>query len=129
MWGRKPFNVWDKGERAAARFMRRKGCRVIARNLRLPHGEIDLLCLEKATGTAVIVEVKSRAYAPGTRDIDPLASITARKQAKLLTLAKAIRKRPEYATRPIRIDIVAVRFEEGKRRARIMHYSGCVTGS
>ena len=115
--------------RAAARFMRRQGCRIIARNLRLPQGEIDLLCLEKTTGTAVIVEVKARAYTPETRDIDPLASITAKKQAKLITLAKAIRKRPEFESRPIRIDIIAVRFEDGSRRARIRHYSGCVTGS
>ncbi|MCR9075465.1 MAG: YraN family protein [bacterium] len=130
MWGPKPMSVWDRGERAAARFMRKHGHRVIARNLRLPHGEIDLLCVEKSTGTTVIVEVKARSYsAATTRDIDPAASITARKRAKLLSLAKSIKKDARFAARPIRIDVISVRFEQGKRGASIKHYSGCVTAS
>jgi len=42
VWGPKPKSVWARGEQAAARYMRKQGCRVIARNLRLPIGEIDL---------------------------------------------------------------------------------------
>ncbi len=130
MWGPKPKSVWDRGERAAARFMRRGGCRVLARNLRLPVGEIDLLCLEKSSGTLVLVEVKARRYdTQGTKQIDPTASITAKKRAKLLLLAKSLKKMPRFARMPIRIDVVSVRFVGGSRRAQITHYPRCVSDS
>lgn len=124
---RKPKSVWVRGERAAARYLARHGMRVIGRNVRLAMGEIDILCLEKSTGTLVIVEVKARAYrADATKGIDPSASITRKKQAKLCTLARALKQIPEYAPRPIRIDAVAVRFIEGRRKPEIIHYPGCV---
>ena len=104
--------------------------RVLARNLRLPHGEIDLLCLERRTSTVVVVEVKSRLYdtldEPG---IDPSASITGKKRAKLVTLAKSIKRMPQYRTRAIRIDVVTVRFARNKQPPEVRHYPGCVSDS
>lgn len=130
VWGPKPKSVWARGEQAAARYMRKQGCRVIARNLRLPIGEIDLLCLEKSTGTVVVVEVKARSYSENTsRDIDPVASITAKKRAKLISLAKSIKKKPRFAASAIRIDVISVRFEAGRRKPVIRHYLGCVSDS
>lgn len=130
MWGPKPKSVWDRGERAAARHMRRAGCKVLARNYRLPIGEIDLLCLERSSGTIVIVEVKAREYDAGSsKSIDPTASITSRKRAKLVQLAKTLKKQPQYTNRPIRIDVVSVRFERGSRQPEIRHYPGCVSDS
>lgn len=47
-----------RGERAAARFLRRTGHHVIARNYRNSAGEIDLIC---SSGEAIVfVEVKTR---------------------------------------------------------------------
>ena len=130
MWGPKPKSVWDRGERAAARLMRRAGCKVLARNYRLPIGEIDLLCLERSSGTIVIVEVKAREYEPEqTKAIDPTASITSKKRAKLVQLAKTLKKQPQYTRRPIRIDVVSVRFERGSKKPQIRHYPGCVSDS
>lgn len=127
---RRDISVWRRGERVAERHLRRNGMRVLARNLRLPHGEIDLLCLERRTNTIVIVEVKSRLYddlnAPG---IDPSASITGKKRAKLVTLAKSIKKMPQYQTRAIRVDVVTVRFAKDKQPPEIRHYPGCVSDS
>lgn len=130
MWGPKPKSVWDRGERAAARLMRRAGCKVLARNYRLPIGEIDLLCFERSSGTVVIVEVKARVYdTKSTKAIDPTASITSRKRAKLVQLAKALKRQPQYAHRPIRIDVVSVRFVEGSKKPETRHYPGCVSDS
>jgi len=125
----KPKSVWRRGEDAAARFMKRSGCIVLARNLRLGPGEIDLLCRERRTGTIVVVEVKAREYDSGGRDLpDPTASITARKQAKLRTLVRALQKKPEFAGRPIRIDIISVRLIKGRPRAReLKHYRSAVS--
>jgi len=47
-----------RGERRAAWFYRLRGYRIVARNLRLPAGEIDLVV--KRWTTTVIVEVKTR---------------------------------------------------------------------
>lgn len=103
---------------------------MLARNLRLPIGEIDILCLERASGTVVLVEVKARAYQADThKQIDPIASITSKKQAKLRLLARAIKSMPAYADSPIRIDAVSVRFEQGERKPIIAHYPNCVGDS
>lgn len=121
-------SVWVRGENAAAGLMRRSGHRILARNLRLPLGEIDLLCLERKTGTVVIVEVKARCFGPDARVcIDPTANIGHHKQHKLRTLAKAIKKDPRYRDSPIRIDAVGVIFAQGRRSpVEIKHYRSAV---
>ena len=130
MFGRKPQSVWVRGERAAERYLKRNGFKTIARNVRLPMGEIALLCLEKRTGTIVIVEVKARAYHADThKRIDPIESITTKKQAKLRVLARAIKNMPAYRDAPIRIDAVSVRFEHARRRPVITLYPSCVGDS
>jgi putative endonuclease len=48
-----------RGEDLAAAFLRQRNFRIVARNVRTPHGEIDLVC-EDGT-TVVFVEVKYRA--------------------------------------------------------------------
>lgn len=62
-WCRLPLGA--RGERAAARALRRAGCRVLGRNLRTPEGEVDLLVRDGAV--LVIVEVKTTRAAPGGR--------------------------------------------------------------
>ena len=129
-WNRKPKSVWTRGEDAAAKHMRSLGCKVLARNLRLPIGEIDLLCLEKKSSSVVIVEVKARSVSPDAhKQIDPSANITAKKRAKLVSLAKSLKKDPRYQPHPIRIDVVGVRFIEGQRKPEIDHCPGCVSDS
>lgn len=54
------FGQW--GERAAERYLRQNGFRVLYRNFRPPcGGEVDLVCRDKPEGTLVFVEVKTRA--------------------------------------------------------------------
>lgn len=108
--------------------MRRAGCRVIARNLRLSPGEIDLLCLDRRTGEYVVVEVKARVRddQSGRRPED---SITAAKRSKLLQLCTALRKEGRVRDAGIRIDVVAVEFEAGSRRpAEVRRYERAVRG-
>ena len=125
----KPRSVWRRGEDAAAKYMKRRGCRVIARNLRLPMGEIDLLCVEKSSGTLVIVEVKARQYRDTARvSIDPSASVTHKTRAKLRSLARALKQRPQYAQCPIRIDVISVRFAPGRRRPTQIGYYPAAVG-
>jgi putative endonuclease len=70
------------GEDAAVGVLQKAGYTVLGRNIRLPGGEIDVVCLDG--DVVVFVEVKSRSnavYGPALRAVD------ARKRAKLRALA------------------------------------------
>ena len=55
-WWRRWFG--NRSERAAARFLRRQGHRIVARNWRCSLGELDLVTLDR--GCLVFVEVRAR---------------------------------------------------------------------
>jgi putative endonuclease len=71
-----------RGEDRAAEFLTAQGYRVVARNVRLPGGEIDAVCVDGST--LVVVEVKlrdSRAFGSA------LGAVDSRKRATLRRLA------------------------------------------
>ncbi|MEZ6235816.1 MAG: YraN family protein [Phycisphaerales bacterium] len=109
---RTPPTLGQRGERAAARHLKRAGYRILARNLHLANAEADLVALTPDRRTVVVVEVKTRLL--GTPHPAPEASITARKQAALVRLAHAIAARTKRRQPPgspalgIRIDVVGV---------------------
>ncbi|MCA9287169.1 MAG: YraN family protein [Phycisphaerales bacterium] len=109
---RTPPTLGQRGERAAARHLKRAGYRVLARNLHLANAEADIVALTPDRRTVVVVEVKTRLLS--TAHPPPEASITARKQAALVRLAQAIasrtrrRRPPGSAPRGIRIDVIGV---------------------
>ncbi len=70
------------GEAKAAAFLETCGYHIVQRNVRLPGGEIDLVCRDGET--VVFVEVKSRGSA---RFGTALAAVDARKRATLRRLA------------------------------------------
>jgi putative endonuclease len=120
--------VWTRGERAAARAMRRAGCRVITRNLVLGPGEIDLLCFDRRAGEFVVVEVKAR-IGSGEGPYRPEDAITAAKKRKLVQLVRALQREERVRGRPVRIDVVAVEFAPGRRRAvAVRRYERAVRG-
>jgi len=99
------------GERIAARHLRRSGYRVLDRNLRSKHGEIDLVCMDPDRRTIVFVEVKSsgiKRREPETGRIPPEVHLTPAKRRKLLYLAKSLAHQRGWLDRPLRIDAVAV---------------------
>jgi putative endonuclease len=97
----------DAGEALAARELERKGLRVVERQARLPHGEIDLVCL--SGDEVVFVEVKTRrteAFGP------PEEAVTPSKLRTLESCALAYLARRRWEARPWRLDVVAVRLRE-----------------
>jgi putative endonuclease len=96
------------GEDAAADFLSARGYRVLERNVRLPGGEIDAVCLDGST--LVIVEVRRR---DGSQYGSAVASVDARKRRTLRRIAA------DYAQivapgRQLRFDVVA--FDAGRLR-------------
>ena len=124
------------GERAAERYLRRAGYRVIARNVRVRVGEADLVCLDRDRKTIVIVEVKARrrgsADHPASESIVPEAAITDHKQRKLREIMRSLVKLNKWDDRPVRIDVVAIEWPadgtgKGRRgRPIIRHFEGAV---
>ncbi|MHC5022659.1 MAG: YraN family protein [Planctomycetota bacterium] len=108
-----------RGERLAARWRRRRGYRILARNLKLGDDEADLVVLDPDRRTVALVEVKTRSAAMPP----PEASIDARKQRRLARLAARLQKRRAYADRPIRFDAIAIVWPDG-RAAEVRHYVG-----
>ena len=97
-WWRRWFGL--RSERAAARFLRRMGYRIIAANVADPTGEIDLIAIDGQT--LVVVEVRSTA----SDDLErTAASVDLRKQRKITDAAV------RFLARKRLLENVAVRFD------------------
>jgi putative endonuclease len=106
----------QRGEAAAARYLRRRGYRVLARSHRFGPGELDLVMLDRET--IVFVEVKTRrSHGAG----HPAEAVDDDKQRRLTRLAVTFLKRHRLLERPARFDVVAVIWPEGKWFPTIEH--------
>ena len=102
--------MWDgaklgiRGEKAAERFLRRKGYRIVTRNyLCPPLGEIDIVALDGSM--IVFVEVKTRT----SRDHeDPESAVTPGKQERVVRAANVFLRRTHSVGRACRFDVVAI---------------------
>ncbi len=92
-----------RGEALAARHLEAQGYRIVERNYRCAHGEIDLVA---TVGEYVVfVEVKTRR---GRTDYHPVLAVNARKQAKLRDLGSFyLAEHPKLNLQP-RFDVIAV---------------------
>ncbi len=88
------------GEERAAEYLRRRGFKILARNVRTAFGEMDIVAMDGAT--VVFVEVKSRRSRGGLEAVD------ARKRKRLSRLALAFLARAGWLDRAARFDVVAV---------------------
>ena len=102
--------VGQRGEAVAAAYLRRQGMRVVARNWRCRHGELDLVVLDGAE--LVAVEVKTRT---GLGFGHPAEAVTWAKRSRLRRLtAELVRTTPHLAgVAAVRIDVVAVLLRRG----------------
>lgn len=103
--------VGRAGERAAERYLRSRGYRRIARNVRLAGGELDLVMRGPDGRTIVVIEVKARMVAAGSTAPRPEANITAAKRAQVARLTESLRAREGWRDVPVRIDVIAVEFD------------------
>lgn len=93
-----------RAEDAALRYLKARRLELVARNFRCRGGEIDLIMLDGAT--LVIVEVRYRCRAD---DIDPAATITARKRRHLLLAAEHfLQRHANFADHALRFDVMAL---------------------
>lgn len=111
----------------AARFLRKRGYRILARNVNFSHGEIDLLVEAPDKKTIVVVEVKAAEVAtdtpPAASRPRPEVHVNHVKQRKLVSLAAQAVKRYRLHNRPVRFDVVGVDLPE-KKKPVIRHHVG-----
>lgn len=106
------------GEEIAALHLQDRGWRILARNQRVGHKELDLVARRGAL--LAFVEVKTRS-GPGFGH--PLEAITRRKRREVVAAARGwLREHPQPGCR-LRFDAVAVFLEDG-RPARVEHVAG-----
>jgi len=89
------------GESAAENYLRRKGYRIMARNLRSSVGELDIVAEDGQV--LVFVEVKARRTGAFGGAIH---AVHQRKQEKLIQLAAKYLARHHIKDRPCRFDVV-----------------------
>jgi putative endonuclease len=106
-----------RGERAAERYARRLGYKIIARRQRGRMGELDLVAVDGRT--IVFIEVKTRTSHDAGH---PAEAVGPEKQRQLTRLALAYLKRHDLLEYPARFDVIAVTWPRAARKPTIEHY-------
>lgn len=97
------LNFGKNGEKAAEKYLKKQGYRILKKNYRTRVGEIDLIAEHK--NVLVFIEVKSR-----TRAVleHPFMAVTPKKQKKIAQTASCFLAENKVGDRDIRFDVVSV---------------------
>lgn len=115
-WWRRWFG--RRSERAAARYLRKRGCRILAANVADPAGELDLIVLDGQT--LVVVEVRSTA---GDDLEKTAASVDLRKQRKITdATVRFLARRRLLEGVNVRFDVLVLSWPANAREPVVRHY-------
>ena len=117
LWGKTTTDIGRRGERIAAKFLKKNGYRIVAKNFSSAHGEIDIIAEDN--GFLVFVEVKAR------KDSDeyfenyglPCEAVTKKKQQHIIYTAQIFLKN-HPTNKEIRFDIIEVYLGD---KAKVRH--------
>ena len=107
-------DIGRTGERLAVKAMKRAGYRVLARNVRTPRGEVDVLAVER--DHHVVVEVKTRSADTG---LPPGCRLGGRQKRRLLAAGAWLAKKNAGRRLELRFDLVSVTLGPGRPRVVI----------
>jgi len=116
--------VGKLGEKAARKFLKKRGYRIREVGFRCPRGEIDIIAQQK--DYLVFVEVRTKSNLDfGT----PEESITQAKKKKLVALALTYTSTHQNLPSLWRIDVVAIELDDKGKPKRIEHIENAVEQS
>ena len=107
----KTKQIGNIGENAAAKFLKRKGYRIVERNLHISHNELDIVAVHRKQKIIAFVEVKSRSVDDDlySRFGTPAASVSKEKQARTIEAAKAfLSTSKKYSGLQPRLDVIEI---------------------
>lgn len=114
---KKEIGAW--GESVAAGWLAERGCEIVARNVRTPYGEIDIVAQQD--GLTLFVEVKTRA----SKSLGPPEiSITPKKQHHML--ASAEHYAAERGIDRWQIDVIAVEGNPNSVKPAITYFENAI---
>ena len=102
-------DVGARGETIAVRYLKRNGYRILSRNVRVGRHEIDVIARERATGTIVFAEVKTRSPNGFGR---PMEAVNADKRRFLRLAAESWLLANGGLEQPARFDVIEVLLPE-----------------
>ena len=119
----KKQHLGQLGEKLAAEFLKKNNYRIVEKNYRCPHGEIDIIATKK--DTLIFVEVRTKASSIfGT----PEESITAPKKEKLVSSALYYCSSHPDLPENWRIDFIAVELDRDQAKLkRIEHMENAIS--
>lgn len=107
----------DKGERAAVRFLKKLGYKIVSRQMKNLFGEIDIIALDG--NQIVFVEVKTRSSNEKGR---PDEAVNAFKQRQITRTAQAWLKAKRRMDQSGRFDVVAIVWPDDAAEPEIRHF-------
>ncbi len=117
LWAPSTKPLGPRGEAAAARFLRRRGYKIVRRGDAFGPGELDLVAVKR--DQLIFVEVKTR----HSGDLGhPVEAVDSDKQRRLTRLAVTFMKRHGLMEMSARFDVVAVIWPDDGRRPTIEHF-------
>lgn len=110
----------NRGESAAARYLRRHGYKIIARNWKNNLGEIDLIARQKTElgPLLVFIEVKTR---KSTRSGQPHEAVGHHKQSQLTRVGLSYLKSHGLLDHRARFDVISIIWPEDAKEPQIEH--------
>lgn len=111
-----PAALGQRGEVLAAKYLRRRGYKIVARGSRGALGEIDLVAVDGRT--VVFVEVKTRRSQDAGHPAD---AVDHDKQRRLTRLAVGYLRRHGLLEYPARFDVIAITWPAGRGKPTIEH--------
>ena len=111
LFGKK--DIGNIGERAAARYLRKHGCRILARNHHCGKNELDIVARDGAY--IAFVEVKALTFeSPEAADRRPALAVDMAKRRRTVDAARAYLHK--YPTKLFpRLDVIEVYLDRSKR--------------
>jgi putative endonuclease len=97
------------GEDLAVKFLSRKGYKILKRNYRYGHGEIDIIAMDK--DVLIFVEVRMKF---SDKFGSPEDSVTIKKREQLKKIASAFIQMNEVNFSECRFDVIGITFKDGK---------------
>lgn len=104
----------NRGEHAAARFLKRSGMRILVKQYRIPAGEIDIIATDR--NVIVFVEVKTR------KQGNPYEAVGYKKQQRITRAAMHFLKRYDLLEERWRFDVVSIVWPEESKKPTIEHF-------